>query len=196
MGGLVARANRLVADGGTVGPNPSPYGAAFAWLFVTPEDEIVLSGTGMIVPTSEGLPRYQHRPWRVTYVLPEYAQVGYSNNLAEYGAVLDALRFIPDGWSGQIVSDSDVTLGRLFRGWNWKQTKASAGIPADWVAEATRHLSRLGKVEPLLVAGHPTPQELSTGTKRGLPTSKFNVAVDRECGYIIREFNALRGIDR
>jgi hypothetical protein len=190
---VVGRANRLFCDGGTIGSNPSSHGAPFAWCFVTEEDEIVLTGDGLLVPTAEGLPLYQQRPWYVTYVLPEFAETGYTNNLSEAAALYDALRFMPDGWSGTIISDSDVTLGRFFRGWNWRTTKTSAGVPEAWMRDWQQHRARLGHLEPMLVAGHPTDHDLWVGEKRGLPVSKFNRLVDKMCGNVIEGYRALGG---
>lgn len=198
MTNVVSQADRLYTDGGSVGPNPSPYGAPFAWCFVSPEDDILLTGDGMLLPNTEGLPRYQQRPWYTTYVLeaydPELGGRGFSNNLSEMAGPIDALRFMPDGWSGTIVSDSDVTLGRLFRNWNWKATASSAGLPEAWHREWKKHRARLGGLRPLLVAGHPTREDLMAGTKRGLPVSKFNAHCDRVCGTLITEFRKLKGI--
>lgn len=190
--GVVVGANRLYTDGGSVGPNPSPYGAPFAWCFVSANDEILLSGDGMLVKSDEGFPAYQHRPWYVTYVLPEFDT--FSNNLSEAAGLYDAVRFMPDGWSGQIVSDSEVTLGRFFKGWNWRKTKTSAGLPDKWMREWQQHRDRLGTLTPVLVAGHPSDHDLVVGRKRNLPVSRFNRYCDSRCNEVIAGYKTVRGL--
>lgn len=150
------RHNGLFCDGGCCGHNPSPIGVTWAWVLVQ-DDQIVREDSGII---------------RTCAVCPTV-----SNNVAEYAAAVQALESLPAGWNGYLCSDSQVTLGRLFQGWQLK------GISNAWAARATAALARLGHVEPVLLQGHPTKADLARGigAKRNLPVSKWNALCDRRC---------------
>ncbi len=153
----------IYADGGCVGSNPSLHGGVWAWCGVTAEGQMVVSDSGLILPGDVGMP-------------------AITNNLSEYVALVRALEYLPDGWSGRVCSDSSVSLGRLFRG--WKHT----GIPPEWIGRARRAKQRLGDLTEVLHDGHPTKAQLASGIgKRGHPVSSFNVFCDRECNRVARK---------
>ena len=112
----------VFADGGVYKHNPSRTGGAWAYVILD-GDNILESKAGIV----EG---------KVT------------NNLMEYLAVYEALKALPDGWSGEIVSDSKITLGRIFYGWRCKN------IPDEIVTACKNELKRLGIVFPRHVMGH------------------------------------------
>lgn len=150
--------NALYADGGVIGGNPSEIGGTWAWRHVGLDGEIN-SGSGVIAPREAGL-------------------AVVTNNLTEMLAVLKGLQALPDGWQGVVYSDSNVTLGRVFRGWKW------ANIPT-WVHDLYRQqVERLAwsSIDFVLLAGHPTAAQLAAGTGRhGYPVSEHNVWCDKAC---------------
>lgn len=147
----------LYADGGLIGRNPSPIGGTWAWCGVT-------AGGVRIIERSGSIPAPGGRP--------------ITNNHTEFIAATLALEAMPDGWSGKLYSDSQITLGRLF--WRW----AIRNLPKNVYVRGIAALERLGNVEPVLLQGHPTKADLlhGIGAKRGLPVSEHNVWCDQACG--------------
>lgn len=147
----------VYCDGGVIEKNPSPYGGTFAFCAVDENGQ---------------------RVYKRSDVLPNaYLQVdACTNNLSEMWALMAALEYLPQGWSGKVYSDSQITLGRVFWGWKW------TNIPAS-VRERTMEAYRcLGELEPVLLCGHPTQAELKAGVgKRGYPVSVHNVWCDLQC---------------
>lgn len=153
----------LYADGGVIAFNPSPYGGTWAWCGVDLAGERFATSSG-IVPTEPGEPPI-------------------TNNQMEWIACVRALDSLPDGWSGILASDSQVTLGRLFSGW------AMSNLPELWIKRWFQVKKRLGTVTPMLLKGHPTPYELKTGrTAKGAPVSPHQVWCDEECSRLAVEF--------
>jgi ribonuclease HI len=143
----------IYCDGGVIARNPSPVGGTWAWCHVDAAGARIAQGSGVLpVP-------------------------GTTNNVAEFCAAVLALEAAPDGWTGRLCSDSQVTLGRLC--WGWKLT----GLPLDWVQRGSLVLQRLGLVEAVLLQGHPTAADLRAGigAKRGYPVSAHNVFCDQAC---------------
>ena len=114
----------------------------------------------------------------------------------ELAAIGHALELLPNGWSGTLYSDSDNALGRIFRGWRMKN------VPTRFASWIMSHRARLGEIRTVLLAGHPTNEELRTGikykpqsdgTKKPCPVSKHNVWADRACtkaaDYYTAEYN-------
>jgi ribonuclease HI len=153
----------LYCDGGVIGRNPSPVGVTYAWCAVDDDDARVQFGSG---------------------VIPARAGGTITNNVTEYIAAVKALEAMPDGWNGTLYSDSQVTLGRIFWGWQ------TSGLPANAIDRCNKALDRLGRVWPVLLQGHPTRADLESGVgaKRGYPVSKHNVFCDQECGRQGREY--------
>jgi ribonuclease HI len=152
----------VYADGGVVLQNPSPYGGTWAWCFVDEHGAIAAYESGFM-HCLEAIP------------LP------VTNNIMEFIAVVRALEALPEGWSGKLYSDSKVTLGRFFDGWPLRN------IPTWWARRGEIQIKqRLGRIEPVLLVGHPTRLELKEGVSRrhtplGTPVSRFNVFCDEEC---------------
>lgn len=154
----------VYADGGVIRTNPSPHGGTWAWCWVDDAGQRIKTASGLILPADLGMETV-------------------SNNVSEFMALARALRSLPDGWSGTVFSDSRVTLGRIFEGWRDK------GLPEHWLDAAARNLRRLGRVEWVLLDGHPTKQQLAEGRgKRGNLVSAHNVFVDAECQRVARQF--------
>jgi ribonuclease HI len=145
----------VYADGGVLGGNPSPDGGTWAYCHVDERGFQVYQSSGF-VPA-------------VDYAI--------TNNQMEFLAVLSALESLPEGWSGKVCSDSRVTLMRFF------QSASMRGIPRDWYQRGSRALQRLGRLQAVHLAGHPTRAQLRVGSgKHGLPVSVHQVWCDAECG--------------
>lgn len=149
----------IFADGGCISRNPSPYGATWAFVHVDDAGRKTLERSGI------------YSQW------PDTGE--YTNNFAEFLAVVEALEHLPAGWRGDVCSDSAVTLGRFFEG--WKLT----GIP-PWLAR--RGINARNRLDwtacrAVLLDGHPTKAQLAAGVgKRGNPVSAWNVRCDELCG--------------
>jgi len=89
----------LYADGGVIKSNPSSTGGTYAWCAVDAESNRVIEKGG-VAPAPPG--------FQIT------------NNHMEQVAICLALEAMPDGWSGTVYSDSNVALGRVFKGWRTK----------------------------------------------------------------------------
>lgn len=152
----------VFADGGVILKNPSPYGGTYAWCWVDEADEVVAQGSGIVLPGERGLGD------RIT------------NNQTEYLAVAMAMKGLPDDWSGTVLSDSHCTLLRIFEG------ARCQNIPLAWVQHMQRIAARMGRVDYVLLAGHPTREQMEEGYRYRaggkLPVSPFNVWCDLECG--------------
>jgi ribonuclease HI len=157
----------IYCDGGVIAKNPSPYGGTWAWVAVDAAGELVRQDSGTIDAR------------------------GITNNVTEFVAAIYALEAVPQGWSGTLYSDSQVTLGRLFHGW------ALGGLGVRLINRGSAVLKRLGKVEPVLLQGHPTKADLEAGIdkKRGLPVSRFNQLCDQECQRLARRYLQQLGLN-
>ena len=161
----------LYADGGVIGPNPSAKGGTWAYVIVDREiDKHVLTGSGVITPADFGADKI-------------------TNNHSEFYALVMGLEAIPspEEWVGHVYSDSNVSLGRLFRGW------AVNNLPLGVLARGRNAVMRLAddpkSIEHTLLDGHPTKKQLEEGFgKRGNPVSKWNVACDKRCTKLARQF--------
>jgi ribonuclease HI len=166
-------------DGGVLLSNPSRIGGTAAFRMVDAADNVVLERCFLYVPFLT--PWHPHIP-NVTMLRWPHAQI--SNNVTELEAVLQAFFVLPGGWSGTVYSDSKITLGRVFSGYQLK------GIDADRAGMLFSRKECLGSLSSVLVAGHPTQRELSIGYKdkklEGGGTvrylvSRHNVACDQMC---------------
>lgn len=157
------------SDSGMVGSkNPSDLGVSWAWCHVVKPGIRSVYASGILTPAEAGR-RY------------------LGNDLGEFVAAARCLRALPDGWSGEFGCDSEITIQRLFHGWEVE------GLPVPWVRAAHANLQRLGEVRPVLIAGHPTRKDLAAGMKGGMPVSIHNVWVDKECQRVAREFLTKKG---
>lgn len=157
----------LYCDGGVVGKNPSEVGGTWAWCGVDASGRRVIERGGF-VPARPGRP--------------------VTNNHTEQIAITLALEAMPAGWTGTVYSDSNVALGRVFKGW------ATNNLPRNISERSAAALRRLGKVETVLLQGHPTKADLErgVGAKRGYPVSEHNVWCDEECGRQARSVASSR----
>lgn len=169
----------VYADGGVIGHNPSLIGGTWAYCWLDESNVFLAARRGVILAAEED--GYCCPPVDVTKTPVQHV----TNNLTEFFALGRALHGLPDGWSGQVYSDSRITLGRFFQAWKCE------GVPATWIG-AMRHITdRLGKIEWTLLDGHPTKAQLASGRgKRGNPCSEYNVWCDKACSEVGREYMA------
>lgn len=171
----------LFPDGGVMpAPKPfpasrSPYGGVWAFCGVDMAGRHIVEASGYVPAAGTG-----------------GALETVTNNMTEFIAAAAALEAVPVGWTGYILPDSHVTIGRLFDG---NKTK---GLPAAWVNKALARLSALEYVKPVLLQGHPTRIELAQGfgEKHGmkLPVSIHNVWADDTCGLVKKKVCQRLGI--
>jgi len=150
----------LFVDGGVVSRNPSTIGGTMAWRHIV-NRQVTAQGTAIITPADAELP-------------------AITNNLTEMLALVIGFEELPGDWIGTVCSDSQVTLGRAFMGWRWKN------VPMWLVHRFQEQRARLVHYEQIkfiLLDGHPTKAQLLSGVgKRGHPVSEHNVWCDEACG--------------
>lgn len=163
----IRRGNRIAAayaDGGVIRINPSPIGGTWAWCHVDADGNRIVQRGGVILPA-------------------DIQREVVTNNVTEFAALARCVRALPDGWSGKVYSDSKIALGWLFWGYRCDT------LPEGWLEVAHRNLRRLGRIEAVLLDGHPTRAQLAAGIgKRGNPCSEHNVWCDAECGRMAAAF--------
>lgn len=169
----------VFADGGCIGSNPSKKGGAVAWYAVSqgesPEylNSFEKGGLGSkdILHSFNG------------FYLPCYKGLPVTNQHSEFMALLYGLEAMPENWSGYAVSDSKITLGRMF--WNWKRNN----LPEEYWQRFLKARARLGNIIPIHIDGHPTNAQLEAGKgKRGNPVSKWNRACDELCNEVKKDY--------
>jgi len=157
----------LYTDGGVIGGNPSFTGGTWAFAAVKDNADPWKIGHGMIVPRQMGTP-----------------VIG--NNQMELLAVIRGLQAMPEDWCGIICSDSQITLGRIFKKWKLNN------IPKWMIAELMIEKSRLkywNMFQSLLLCGHPTKEDLERGFgDNGNPVSTYNVLCDSMCNREAEKF--------
>ena len=126
----------LYADGGVILKNPSTIGGTWAFCAVDAEGNRVIERGG-VAPATDG---------RLI-----------TNNHMEQIAITLALEAMPDGWEGTVYSDSMIALGRVFKGWRLKN------LPSNVAKRSAAAVARLGKIETVLLQGHPTKADLKSG---------------------------------
>jgi ribonuclease HI len=134
MEGVVA----VYTDGGTIGWNGvggSKQGGTWAWCGVDREGKRVVEKSGVLRPDS----RYSE------------LAVGVTNNHAEFFAIGNALRSLPDGWSGTLYTDS---MTMVYRFQSARKRKVMKNTPELWQKAFWHHLRRLGKITVVHVQGH------------------------------------------
>jgi len=155
----------VYSDGGVKGNNPSNRGGSWAFVYVA-EEKLTHSDSGIVKPTEIGLPNV-------------------SNNVTELVGLLLALEPLPDGWSGDVFTDSLVTLRRFD-----SMTAKMNGIP-DFLANRVRAVVDRMNYRLTLLAGHPTKEHLKAGFKikdsgNKYPVSRWNVLCDSLCGEALK----------
>lgn len=149
----------LYTDGGVVLKNPSTIGGTWAWCLVE-DDKVILHDSGHITPK-------------------QMKSVTVTNNQTELLAVIAGLSGVRDDEIVEVRSDSEITLGRVFKGY------AFNNIPT-WILTALKNekarLTNFKKFTYELMDGHPTQEQVERGIgKKGHVTSKWNVWCDEEC---------------
>lgn len=151
---------KLYTDGGVISKNPSPYGGTWAWILVR-DEQIVDQGSGILRPEMIDL----------------FNTV--TNNQSELFALIRGLSCLEAHVTLEICSDSNVSLGRVFRGSSFHN------IPSWMVGELNgqrRRFLNWSKFSYTLMDGHPTKEHLALGIgKRGHPVSIFNKMCDDLC---------------
>lgn len=165
---LLYKTTHIYCDGGVVGKNPSDFGGTWAFVCVR-DDEVVAEQSGF-VPTVSGRK--------------------FTNNWSEQIAMIRALEYMPEQWSGIICSDSKVALGRMFQGWKCNN------LPSNIGKRMRSCLKKLGKVYPQHIGGHPTKDELILGiNSSGDIVSKWNVRADELCNLEVKKYFESKGRD-
>lgn len=154
----------LYCDGGLIGRNPSREGGTWAWRHVI-SGVPVRSDRGILRPEDIG-----------TEVI--------TNNNTELYAILRAIDEVHTGWRGRVNSDSRIALGWVFKNFDTRN------VPNVLLRRLLRIVGTAAteNMEPILLQGHPTKEDLirGTGARRSLPVSVHNVWCDRECGKLAR----------
>lgn len=162
------RVNRLYADGGVVLKNPSPLGGTWAYCMVTADGRLLYEDYDVV--------RANKFPAGVV-----------TNNQMELLAVIRGLQTLRREMVVHVCSDSEITLGRLFKGY------AMENIPEWMVNELNIERGRLHQFKDFkytLISGHPTKLQLETGIgKHGHPTSEWNMRADELCHMAAEEYS-------
>lgn len=146
----------LWTDGGTLGRNPSPIGGVWAWTLVNERGVKLECDSGGFEPKALDMPTL-------------------SNNVMELYAALRGLVEMPQGWAGFLYTDSKITWYRLASSDSFK------GVPPK-LKDMCLQLRARKMWTPLLVAGHPTKEDLLVGyNRKGLKASTHNQWCDHEC---------------
>lgn len=153
----------VYTDGGVIKKNPSPFGGTWAWCGVDKDGNRIVEKSGSVPATETRT---------------------VSNNHTEQIAIVKALEFLPDNWNGTVYSDSMVALGRVFDSWSERN------LPKNISMRSKAAVARLGKIDRVLLQGHPTKADLECGIgkKRNLPVSIHNVWCDKACGLEAKKF--------
>lgn len=158
----------LYADGGVALSNPSPIAGTWAFVYVNAEGVTVKERSGLLLPSYLG---------RRTV----------SNNDTEFYAVLRGLEALPDGWSGDVYSDSQCTLLRYQRVVNCQPPTKTMCVEHYERAEVA--VDRLGPLRFLHLKGHPTRSDIARGhTAKGQPVSLYQVRCDILCTERAQEY--------
>jgi ribonuclease HI len=171
----------LYTDGGCIGKNPSALGGTWAWCTVEHMGGRLRYRSGHVTPPDVGLDRV-------------------TNNYTELLAAVQGLESLPDGWDGDVYTDSIITLYRVQQCLpHWNKAKMK-GIPLDLQERLGKVKARLGDYARHLLGGHPTRADLIRGVKpNGMPCSIHNVFCDSLCveqsRAFFRRLNALRRRD-
>lgn len=150
-------AEKVYVDGGVVRQNPSPIGGTWACVLVDVNGRELDRASGFVSRESLGM--------------------DVTNNFTELLAAVEGLERLPDGWSGTLHTDSNVTRCRIIG-----RNPGMNGIPQALRDRLAACKKRLGFIRVVLLDGHPTRDQLFRGSgKRGNPVSKWNVLCDELC---------------
>lgn len=167
----------VYADGGVLFHSRSPFGGTWAWRHVNRAGDVVCQEAGVAVPRRYARQQIDRLLDVPTHVAPLET---VTNNYTELLAALHGLEALPDRWSGTVCSDSQITLGRISG-----QYRKMNGIPEAIQERLRVQRRRLGEIRVRLLAGHPSKDDLTAGTKakNGVlyPVSLHNVWCDARC---------------
>jgi len=164
--------HRVYTDGGIIGRNPSSAGGSWAFCYVAPDLQTrTYEAFGRIVPADDIFPKGL-----------------VTNNVTELFAAVMAMESLPAGWSGVLVTDSQITMYRVLR----PQKAGMGGVPGWLINRLTDARRRLGNVGVELIGGHPALEDLERGRRPdGYIVSWHNVRCDQLCTIGAgREFKA------
>jgi ribonuclease HI len=158
----------VFCDGGLLGTNPNPLGGTWSWCHIYRE-EMVNHASGVVEPH-------------------EFKMTTISNNVSELLAMVNCLDALPNGWSGGVYTDSNVTAKRAER----PRSAKFNGVPQKLIDRLRAVRERLGRLEFVLLAGHPSESDLIRGrkVKSRLPVSKWNKLCDDMCNKERADFEA------
>lgn len=159
----------LYTDGGVIKSNPSPFGGTWAYCLVG----------------YRGNHLYEDCDYILANKLPSKR---ITNNQMELLAVIRGLQTIQRDMVIHICSDSEITLGRVFKNYSMEN------IP-DWMIEQLddekKRLHNFKKFKYTLLSGHPTKAQLETGIgRRGHPVSYWNKHVDELCRKAAQDYSS------
>ncbi len=142
---------------------PSPVGFTWAWVLVGADGEEEARESGYVLaPLVVG-----GRPYRC------------QSELGEFYALARGFQWLArnrPGWSGEVLSDNHLALGRVFR------NVACHSLPPELVERSARHRRRLGGLIEVPINGHPTREHLARGYGHSdYPVSTWNVKTDLLC---------------
>ena len=161
-----SKKNCLYTDGGVIQKNPSSIGGTWAYCMVKWDGTLLYEDYDVVRPS-------------------KFSAGVVTNNQTELLAVIRGLQTVHRDQVIHIYSDSEITLGRLFKGY------AMENIPAWMVEELDAEIKRLHlfrKFKYTLLSGHPTKAQLETGIgKRGHPVSEWNKRADTLCNRVAQE---------
>ena len=162
------RITAVVADGGTVGNGSTGpiFVMAFAFRHIDENDQVAEWGSGIVEPN-------QMNALRKT------------SHTAEIWAIIMALRDLPQGWSGKLLTDTRGAAAAVL----------GSELPADfpfWLREYCRGIrTRLGEVEIVSVGSHPTVDERRRGVMNDgwRLVSEHHIWCDQECNRLKYAYN-------
>jgi ribonuclease HI len=154
-------------DGGSIGSNPSAHGGTWACCHVNTRGERIKWDSGIILPADFGVRNI-------------------TNNVAELYAAVKCLEALPGGWSGNLYTDSQVTIYRVGR----KQSTFK-NVPESLVHRLKRVRARLGKVEVRHIGRHAKrPDHIRGPMLNRTPLSKHHVFCDQLCSQEATRFRS------
>ena len=127
--------NQILAgfcDGGVMGSNPSKLGGTWAWCHIGAGNERIATKSGMI----KTIPGKRDE---------------ITNNEMELAAMIYLLQSFPERWSGQVFTDSRLTVLRIKAVQNGRSTRE---ISMKSIVLIKAALDRLSTVEVYWLPGH------------------------------------------
>lgn len=179
----------VYCDGGLISRNPSHIGGSWAFVAVDENRHFLYSCADVIVFNKE----------------QRQKGIFITNNTTETIAICKALEYLPYGWEGTIVSDSECALTRLVGNPKFQ------GCPGNVINRFKQARERLGRLSIIQVSGHPDDKDLQgvngychkTGLPLGrkidkngnpFPVSMWNEYCDILCGEVMEPYKIKKGV--